>query len=360
MKHLWFLSLPFALVPASIQGVSAQTNLAVNDTYQVRPFTQPDRSFTILGAQNLVKEATTAREAKDYPTAIAKLETARQILNQISNFHLQVANSFQGIQTTIYNSGINQAINAGQIRDEASFELALTHRASGKPELAVPLLIGIIDSQSPTSELGLSAYQLLVNMGFTKAPEYQNLTEEDEGTTPSVKLIEEDNPEMSVDELQGNEDDLETIGAITLQNDGLPMIDQATSILGRQRGETLLQEVEAAIDNNDYGLAQQKLTQAQTTFQQIFTFHLQLANLYQGIDEDIYRSERNLAYETGQTRDEILYRLALLHRTQDQPELSLPLLVQVLNSQDPTSELGGKAYQQLYELGFVDRTYSRR
>ena len=57
-------------------------------------------------------------------------------------------------------------------------------------------------------------------------------------------------------------------------------------------------------------------------------------------------------------RDEATYQLALVHRAQEQTELSVPLLVQVVNSQNPTSELGKKAYQQLYEIGFVDEPFS--
>ena len=53
-------------------------------------------------------------------------------------------------------------------------------------------------------------------------------------------------------------------------------------------------------------------------------------------------------------RDAATYQLALVHRAQDQPELAVPLLVQIIRSQNPTTDLGKKSYQQLYELGFVD------
>ena len=52
-------------------------------------------------------------------------------------------------------------------------------------------------------------------------------------------------------------------------------------------------------------------------------------------------------------RDSATYQLALVHRAQDQPELAVPLLVQIIRSQNPTTDLGKKSYQQLYELGFV-------
>ncbi len=53
------------------------------------------------------------------------------------------------------------------------------------------------------------------------------------------------------------------------------------------------------------------------------------------------------------------YQLALVHRAQNKPELAVPLLVQIIKSQNPTRDLGKKAYQQLFELGFVDSPFRK-
>jgi hypothetical protein len=42
---------------------------------------------------------------------------------------------------------------------------------------------------------------------------------------------------------------------------------------------------------------------------------------------------------------------------QDEPEKAVPLLMEVLRSQQPTRDLGQQAYQQLYEMGFVEAPY---
>jgi hypothetical protein len=49
----------------------------------------------------------------------------------------------------------------------------------------------------------------------------------------------------------------------------------------------------------------------------------------------------------------------LVHRAENKPELSVPLLVQIVRSQNPTRDLGKRAYQQLFELGFVDSPFPR-
>ena len=119
-----------------------------------------------------------------------------------------------------------------------------------------------------------------------------------------------------------------------------------------------MNEAKDAINGEKYDIAAQKLIQARKIFNQLSNFHLQLANSFSGIDPTIYEAQRNSALQTGQLRDEATYRLALVHRAQNKPELAVPLLIQIIRSQNPTSELGRKSYQQLYEIGFVSDPYS--
>jgi len=133
---------------------------------------------------------------------------------------------------------------------------------------------------------------------------------------------------------------------------------QSESILSLRGGEQLMQEASDAIGSEQYSVAIDKLQQARKVFNQLSNFHLQLAESFSGIDSTISESNRNNALKSGQMRDEATYQLALVHRAQNQPELAVPLLIQVIRSQDPTSELGKKSYQQLYELGFVESPYS--
>lgn len=133
---------------------------------------------------------------------------------------------------------------------------------------------------------------------------------------------------------------------------------QTDSFLSLQGGEQLMTEASEAINNQQYDVAADKLQKARQVFNQLSNFYLQLFDNFSGIDNRVAESQRNKALETGQMRDEATYQLALVHRAQQQPELSVPLLVQVVNSQNPTSELGKKAYQQLYEIGFVDEPFT--
>ncbi len=106
---------------------------------------------------------------EQYDLALDKLKQARQVFNQLSNFHLQLANSFSGINTVIFEEQRLAALEAGELRDESTYRLALVHRAKNEAELAVPLLVQIIRSQNPTSGLGLKSYQQLYELGFVES-----------------------------------------------------------------------------------------------------------------------------------------------------------------------------------------------
>jgi hypothetical protein len=82
--------------------------------------------------------------------------------------------------------------------------------------------------------------------------------------------------------------------------------------------------------------------------------------MFFGIDTRQNRNNRDKAIEAAQKRDEATYQLALIHRTQNEPEKAIPLFMEVLRSQQPTRDLGGQAYQQLFEMGFVESPYEFR
>lgn len=137
---------------------------------ELRPLSLDSSLLSLPGARRLMDEARSAVSAQDYETAAQKLQEARQILNQLSNYYQELAATFSGIDNRIFESQRALALDSAQLRDRATYELALMHRAQNKPELAVPLLIQIVRSQNPTRELGQSAYQQLFELGFVDSP----------------------------------------------------------------------------------------------------------------------------------------------------------------------------------------------
>ncbi len=136
------------------------------------------------------------------------------------------------------------------------------------------------------------------------------------------------------------------------------LLAQSDSLLSLEGGKKLMNEASQAIDKQDYDGAAKKLQNARQLFNQLSNFYLELYDSFSGIENRIADQQREKALETGQMRDEATYQLALVHRAQNQPELSVPLLIQVIRSQNPRSELGKKSYQQLLEIGFVEEALS--
>ncbi|HLO87292.1 MAG TPA: hypothetical protein VK203_20110 [Nostocaceae cyanobacterium] len=135
---------------------------------------------------------------------------------------------------------------------------------------------------------------------------------------------------------------------------------QNSSILSIDGGDRLMKEAAEAISGQNYALAAKKLREAREVYNQLSNYYQELNASFSGIDNRVSDSQRKKALESAQKRDEANYQLALVHRAQNQPELAVPLLVQIIKSQNPTRELGKKAYQQLLELGFVDAPYPRQ
>ncbi len=132
------------------------------------------------------------------------------------------------------------------------------------------------------------------------------------------------------------------------------------NILSMAGGEQLMEEAKTAISEENYETAVSKLQEARKLFNNLSNYYQELASSFSGIDNRIASSQRSLAADTAQKRDEATYRLALVYRSQNQPERAVPLLVQIIQSQQPTRELGKKAYQQLLEMGFVNEPYPQR
>ena len=135
---------------------------------------------------------------------------------------------------------------------------------------------------------------------------------------------------------------------------------QSNNILSMEGGDRLMKDSAQAVASQNYPLAAKKLQEARQVYNQLSGFYQDLNSSFAGIDIRASDSHRKNALATAQKRDEATYQLALVYRAQNQPELAVPLLVQIIKSQNPTRELGTKAYQQLFELGFVDVPFPRQ
>ncbi len=183
LRNSCFTFLPVIAALTLLPPVNAQPSAPnlPNSPSQLKPLEPTDPNvlppsapngnlLSVSGGQRLMTEASGAVSSQNYPLAAKKLQEARQVFNQLSNFYQELASSFSGIDNRVADSQRQKALSTAQLRDDATYQLALVHRAQNQPELAVPLLVQIIRSQNPTRDLGKKAYQQLLELGFVDTP----------------------------------------------------------------------------------------------------------------------------------------------------------------------------------------------
>ena len=87
-------------------------------------------------------------------------------------------------------------------------------------------------------------------------------------------------------------------------------------------------------------------------------YYRDLNGSFRGLDARIPRELSSKNRKLVSTLAKSNLRLAALHRRQNEPELAVPLLVEVIKLMSPIKPEGQKAYQSLLELGFVETPYA--
>ena len=134
-------------------------------------------------------------------------------------------------------------------------------------------------------------------------------------------------------------------------------LEQPSSALSALRAEQLAAEANAAIQAQNYDQAVELLQQVFNAYNQRSNYHQDLSRAFAGIQNRISEEQRELARVAAQARDQAAYDLAVVYRAAGRPEEAVGWLIQVINSQGPTRELGTQAYQQLLEIGFVSTPF---
>ncbi|MFM8526253.1 MAG: hypothetical protein ACKOCM_11640 [Cyanobacteriota bacterium] len=123
--------------------------------------------------------------------------------------------------------------------------------------------------------------------------------------------------------------------------------------------------VQSLLAKGDAAAAAGNLTQANTYYDQardicrkLITWYVGLAGSFRGLDARIPREMDLKGREVLELQVKTNLRLAAVYRRMNQPEIAVPLLVEVVKLVTPASEDGRKAYQTLVELGFVSTPYA--
>jgi len=122
--------------------------------------------------------------------------------------------------------------------------------------------------------------------------------------------------------------------------------------------EAFLKRGDAAVAAGNLAEARKSYDDARTASKQLVAFYRDLSGAFKGFDARIPREMDTKGRAALSLLAQANLRLAALFRRQNQPEVAVPVLVEVVRVMNPSQPEGQKAYQSLLELGFVETPYA--
>ena len=136
-------------------------------------------------------------------------------------------------------------------------------------------------------------------------------------------------------------------------------------VLARKEGGFNVSSVEKLIEEGDNSIAKGNFVKAKESYdkarnisRQLLSFYRDLSGSFRGLDARIPREMDSKGRNAAAALAKANLRLAALFRKQNQPEVAVPVLVEVVKVMTPAKPQGMKAYSDLVELGFADTPYS--
>ena len=121
--------------------------------------------------------------------------------------------------------------------------------------------------------------------------------------------------------------------------------------------ETFLKEGDALIKNGEIDKAKESFDKARNLAKQLAGFYGDLNGSFRGLDARIPNEMAEKGRKSLQIWAKSNSRLAAVYKRKNQPEVAVPLLVEIIRLMSPTSSEGKEAYKNLVQLGFVETSY---
>ena len=109
--------------------------------------------------------------------------------------------------------------------------------------------------------------------------------------------------------------------------------------------------------NGDFETAKQTYDKARNLARQLSGFYRDLNGSFKGLDARVPMEMEKKGRKSIKIWAKSNARLASLYKRKKQPEVAVPLLVEIIRLMTPNSPEGKEAYENLLQLGFVETTY---
>ena len=121
--------------------------------------------------------------------------------------------------------------------------------------------------------------------------------------------------------------------------------------------EYFIEQGDKYIGNGDFDKAKEYYIDARKLAKQLASFYSDLNSSFKGIDARIPNEMQMKGKLTLKILAESNERLASMYIKTDEPEVAVPLLVEIIRIMSPNTQEGKKAYERLINLGFVETKY---
>ncbi len=122
--------------------------------------------------------------------------------------------------------------------------------------------------------------------------------------------------------------------------------------------QVILDQGDLAVSKGNMSEARGDYDKVRKASKQLLGFYRDLSGSFRGLDARIPREMDQKGRDALLMLAKVNLRLAALFRRQNQPEIAVPLLIEVIRLVTPTKPEGQMAYQRLLELGFVETPYA--
>ncbi len=121
--------------------------------------------------------------------------------------------------------------------------------------------------------------------------------------------------------------------------------------------QKFLDQGDLFINSGDFEKAKESYDKARNLAKQLSGFYRDLNGSFRGLDARIPREMDEKGRKSLKIWADSNSRLASLFKRKKQPEVAVPLLIEIIRIMSPTSNEGEKAYNDLMELGFVETPF---
>ena len=107
----------------------------------------------------------------------------------------------------------------------------------------------------------------------------------------------------------------------------------------------------------DFEKAKETYDKARNLAKQLAGFYRDLNGSFKGLDARVPLEMEKKGRKSIKIWAQSNARLAALYKRKNQPEVAVPLLVEIIRLMSPNSREGKEAYENLLQLGFVETNY---